>query len=205
MFAVIRTGGKQYKVAKDDIIIVEKLLGKPGEKVQLGDVLMLGEEGKAPTVGTPLVEKAAVTAEVIEQGKGDKVIVFKKKRRHNYRRTKGHRQEQTTLKVIEVSTNDTKPAAKKTATKKPIKYPKVGPVKYTMPIPFSGVPAKTGKPTIPSIRYNEIVNNPSFQPNNIPISITTNVCIVIGTGQKGTCTLDENAKINVPINIKDIF
>ena len=80
MFAVIRTGGKQYKVAKDDIIIVEKLLGKPGEKVRLGDVLMLGEEGKAPTVGTPLVEKAAVTAEVIEQGKGDKVIVFKKKR-----------------------------------------------------------------------------------------------------------------------------
>ena len=118
MFAVIRTGGKQYKVAKDDVITVEKLLGKPGEKVKLGDVLMLGEEGKAPTVGTPLVEKAAVTAEVIEQGKGDKVIVFKKKRRHNYRRTKGHRQEQTTLKVIEVSTNDTKPAAKKTATKK---------------------------------------------------------------------------------------
>ena len=63
MFAVIRTGGKQYKVAKDDVITVEKILGEPGEKVQLGDVLMLGEEGKAPTVGTPLVEKAAVTAE----------------------------------------------------------------------------------------------------------------------------------------------
>ena len=118
MFAVIRTGGKQYKVAKDDVITVEKLLGKPGEKVKLGDVLMLGEEGKAPTVGTPLVEKAAVTAEIIEQGKGDKIIVFKKKRRHNYRRTKGHRQDQTTLKVIEVSPNGTKPAAKKTATKK---------------------------------------------------------------------------------------
>ncbi len=118
MFAVIRTGGKQYKVAKDDIITVEKLLGEPGEKVQLGDVLMLGEEGKAPTVGTPLVEKASVTAEVLEQGRGDKVIVFKKKRRHNYRRTKGHRQEQTTLKVLEVSANGTKTAAKKKATKK---------------------------------------------------------------------------------------
>ena len=118
MFAVIRTGGKQYKVAKDDIITVEKLLGKPGEKVQLGDVLMLGEEGKAPTVGTPLVEKASVTAEVLEQGKGDKVIVFKKKRRQNYRRTKGHRQEQTTLKVLEVSANGTKTAAKKKAPKK---------------------------------------------------------------------------------------
>ena len=118
MFAVIRTGGKQYKVAKDDIITVEKLLGEPGEKVQLGDVLMLGEEGKAPTVGTPLVEKASVTAEVLEQGKGDKVIVFKKKRRQNYRRTKGHRQEQTTLKVLEVSANSTKTAAKKKAPKK---------------------------------------------------------------------------------------
>jgi len=118
MFAVIRTGGKQYKVAKNDIITVEKLLGEPGEKVQLGDVLMLGEEGKAPTVGTPLVQKAAVTAEIVEQGKGDKVIVFKKKRRHNYRRTKGHRQEQTTLKVLEVSATGTKAAAKKAAAKK---------------------------------------------------------------------------------------
>ena len=123
MFAVIRTGGKQYKVAKDDIITVEKLLGQPGEKVQLSDVLLLGEEGKSPTVGTPLVQKAAVTAEIIEQGKGDKVIVFKKKRRHNYRRTKGHRQEQTTLKVLEVTstgakTGAKKPSAKKIATKK---------------------------------------------------------------------------------------
>ena len=118
MFAVIRTGGKQYKVAKDDIITVEKLLGQPGEKVQLSDVLLLGEEGKSPTVGTPLVQKAAVTAEIIEQGKGDKVIVFKKKRRHNYRRTKGHRQEQTTLKVLEVSSTGAKSAAKKPSAKK---------------------------------------------------------------------------------------
>ena len=118
MFAVIRTGGKQYKVAKDDIITVEKLLGEPGEKVRLGDVLMLGEEGKAPTVGTPLVQKAAVTAEIVEQGKGDKIIVFKKKRRHNYRRTKGHRQEQTILKVLEVSATGATAAAKKPAAKK---------------------------------------------------------------------------------------
>ena len=118
MFAVIRTGGKQYKVAKDDIITVEKLLGQPGEKVQLSDVLLLGEEGKSPTVGTPLVQKAAVTAEIIEQGKGDKVIVFKKKRRHNYRRTKGHRQEQTILKVLEVSSTGAKPGAKKPSAKK---------------------------------------------------------------------------------------
>ena len=118
MFAVIRTGGKQYKVAKDDIISVEKLLGEPGDTVQLGDVLMIGEDGKAPTVGTPLVEKASVTAEIVEQGKGDKVIVFKKKRRHNYRRTRGHRQELTVLKVLDVSPTGAKAAAKKPAAKK---------------------------------------------------------------------------------------
>jgi len=120
MFAVIRTGGKQYKVAKDDVISVEKLLGEPGETVQLDDVLMIGEDGKAPTVGTPLVDKAAVFAEVLEQGKADKIIVFKKKRRHNYRRKRGHRQDQTVLRVLEVSPTGTKPkaAAKKAAPKK---------------------------------------------------------------------------------------
>jgi len=73
MFAVIRTGGKQYKVAKDDVISVEKLLGEPGDTVELGDGLMIGKDGKAPTVGTPLIEKAAVFAEVVNQAKGDKI------------------------------------------------------------------------------------------------------------------------------------
>ena len=78
MFAVIKTGGKQYKVAKDDVISVEKLLGEPGDRVKIAEVLMLGEEGKSPTIGAPLIEKACVTAEIIKQAKGDKVIVFKK-------------------------------------------------------------------------------------------------------------------------------
>ena len=120
MFAVIRTGGKQYKVAKDDIITVEKLLGEPGDTVEVGDVLMIGEDGKAPTVGTPLVDKAAVFAEVVEQTKSDKVIVFKKQRRQGYRRTRGHRQNVTVLKVLDVSPSGAKPkaAAKKAAPKK---------------------------------------------------------------------------------------
>ena len=120
MFAVIRTGGKQYKVAKDDVISVEKLLGEPGDTVELGDVLMIGEDGKAPTVGTPLIEKAAVFAEVVNQAKGDKIIVFKKQRRQGYRRKRGHRQDLTYLKVLEVSPTGTKPkaAAKKAAPKK---------------------------------------------------------------------------------------
>ncbi|MDV7338150.1 50S ribosomal protein L21 [Terasakiella sp. A23] len=98
MFAIVKTGGKQYTVAENDVIVVEKLAGEAGSEIKLEDVLLVGAEGKT-TVGTPLVKGASVTAEVIEQGKGDKVIIFKKKRRQQYRRTKGHRQEQTVLRI----------------------------------------------------------------------------------------------------------
>ncbi len=111
MFAVIRTGGKQYRVAKDDTIIVEKLLGEPGSMVELSDVLMIGDDSKAAVVGAPLVDKAAVFAEVLEQSRADKILVFKKNRRKNYRRTKGHRQEQTVLRILDVSPTGTKPKA----------------------------------------------------------------------------------------------
>lgn len=123
MFAVIRTGGKQYRVAKDDRIVVEKLLGEPGAMIELSDVLMIGD-GKATTVGAPLVDKAAVFAEVLEQSRADKIIVFKKNRRKNYRRTKGHRQEQTVLRILDVSPTGTKPKAPaKAAPKKEEKAP----------------------------------------------------------------------------------
>lgn len=98
MFAIVKTGGKQYTVAENDVIVVEKLAGEAGSEIKLEDILLVGAEGKT-TVGTPLVKGASVTAEIIEQGKGDKVIIFKKKRRQNYRRTKGHRQEQTVLRI----------------------------------------------------------------------------------------------------------
>lgn len=98
MFAIVKTGGKQYTVAENDVIIVEKLAGEAGSEIKLEDVLLVGADGKT-TVGTPLVKGASVTAEVIEQGKGDKVIIFKRKRRQQYRRTKGHRQEQTVLRI----------------------------------------------------------------------------------------------------------
>ena len=98
MFAVIRTGGKQYRVAPDDVIQVEKLAGEPGSSVTLGDVLMVGE-GADARAGAPLLAGAAVTAEVVEQRLGDKVIIFKKKRRHNYRRKRGHRQHLTVLRI----------------------------------------------------------------------------------------------------------
>ena len=98
MFAVIQTGGKQYKVAKDDIIIIEKLDGEAGGKITFDDVLMHGAAGDVK-VGAPLVAGASVTGEVLEQRKGDKVIVFKKKRRQNYRRKQGHRQFETVVRI----------------------------------------------------------------------------------------------------------
>ncbi|MTI08836.1 50S ribosomal protein L21 [Rhodospirillaceae bacterium RKSG073] len=118
MFAVIKTGGKQYRVAKDDVIKVEKLEGEAGSEIVLDHVLLVGD-ADSQTVGAPVVEGAAVKAEVISQKKDDKVIVFKKKRRHNYRRKKGHRQEITVLKVTDIVASGAKKAsAPKAATKK---------------------------------------------------------------------------------------
>jgi large subunit ribosomal protein L21 len=108
MYAVIRTGGKQYRVAKNDIISVERLAGAPGEILELNDVLMLGDGGNV-TVGAPLVAGACVGAAVLEQAKGDKVLIFKKNRRHNYRRKNGHRQDLTVLRITEILTDGKKP------------------------------------------------------------------------------------------------
>jgi large subunit ribosomal protein L21 len=101
MFAVIRTGGKQYKVASGDVIAVEKLAGEPGATLELAEVLMVGD-GAAISTGTPLVAGATVSAELIEHRRADKIIVFKKKRRQNYRRKNGHRQHQTVLRITEI-------------------------------------------------------------------------------------------------------
>lgn len=102
MFAVIKTGGKQYKVAKDDVFNVEKLAGDAGETVVFDQVLMVGGEGAA-TVGAPLVEGASVKAEVVAQTRGPKVITFKKRRRkHSSARKRGHRQQLTRIRITEI-------------------------------------------------------------------------------------------------------
>lgn len=116
MYAVIQTGGKQYRVANGDVITVEKLEGEAGSQLSIEPVLMVND-GKATQVGAPVVEGASVAVEVVEQTRGDKIVVFKKKRRQGYRRTMGHRQELTVLRVLDVAG---KPAAKKkAAAKKP--------------------------------------------------------------------------------------
>ena len=116
MYAVIQTGGKQYRVAKDDVIKVEKLAGEAGATVELDQVLMLGN-GADTTVGAPLVDGARVVATVLEQKRDAKIIVFKKKRRKNYRRTRGHRQDLTVLRITDVLAAGAKAAKAKAETK----------------------------------------------------------------------------------------
>ena len=113
MFAVIKAGGKQYRVAAQDTLRVDRMKGEPGEIVQLGEVLMLG--GDNVTLGTPTVAGASVAAEVLEQGRGPKVIAFKKRRRKNSRRKRGHRQEYSLVRITEILTGGAKPSKEKKA------------------------------------------------------------------------------------------
>ena len=112
-FAVIRTGGKQYKVAANDLVRIEKIAGDAGEVVTFENVLMVGD-----AIGTPLVEGALVAGEVVEQLRDKKVIIFKKKRRQGYRRKNGHRQELTLVRITEILTGGAKPSGKKAAAPK---------------------------------------------------------------------------------------
>jgi large subunit ribosomal protein L21 len=109
MFAIIRTGGKQYRVAPGDRLEVEKVAGEAGDIIEFGEVLMVGGNG-SPSIGVPLVAGATVAAEVLAQARGDKIIVFKKKRRKNYRRKRGHRQMLTAVRITEILTDGQKPS-----------------------------------------------------------------------------------------------
>jgi large subunit ribosomal protein L21 len=108
MFAVVRTGGKQYRVAPGDKIVVEKLDGQAGERITLGEVLLAGDGGKLQST-----DGLTVAAEIIAQAKGDKVTVFKKRRRHNYRRKQGHRQQHTILRIVAIGDHKAEKAPKK--------------------------------------------------------------------------------------------
>src|SRR5271169_5381966 len=107
MFAVFKTGGKQYRVAAEDVLKVDKVKGAPGEIVEFGEVLLLG--GDSVTLGAPTIAGATVAAEVLDQARGPKIIAFKKRRRKNSRRKRGHRQEFTLLRITEILTDGKKP------------------------------------------------------------------------------------------------
>ena len=137
MFAVIKTGGKQYRVATDDVLTLEKLDGDAGETVQFTEVLAVGD-GADVTLGSPRVEGAMVTADVVEQGRAKKVIAFKKRRRQNSRRKRGHRQLLTTVRIREILTDGAKPSAEPTKKQSaPAKAPKTEP-KAESPAPGAG-------------------------------------------------------------------
>jgi len=120
MFAVFKTGGKQYRVAADDVLKVATVKGEPGEIVEFGEVLVVG--GDSVTLGTPTISGATVAAEVLEQGRGPKIIAFKKRRRKNSRRKRGFREEFTLLRITEILTDGKKP--RKEARPKRAKAPK---------------------------------------------------------------------------------
>jgi large subunit ribosomal protein L21 len=108
MFAVIKAGGKQYRVAEDQVLKVEGVEGEPGTIVQLAEVIMLG--GDTPQLGNPTISGASVAAEIIEHGRGPKVIAFKKRRRKNSRRKRGHRQDFVLIRISEILTDGAKPS-----------------------------------------------------------------------------------------------
>ncbi len=121
MFAVIKAGGKQYRVAEDQVLKVEGIKGEPGTIVQIGDVIMLG--GDTPQIGSPMIEGASVAAEILDHVRGGKVIAFKKRRRKNSRRKRGHRQDFVLIRISEILTQGAKP----TKGPKPKPEPKAKP------------------------------------------------------------------------------
>jgi large subunit ribosomal protein L21 len=120
MFAVIKTGGLQYSVAEEQVVRIGRIAGEPGQIVQIGDVLMLG--GDTPQLGTPSVAGASVAVEIVEQSRGAKVIAFKKRRRKNSRRKRGHRQDYTVVRISEILTGGASPT--KAAKGRPERKPK---------------------------------------------------------------------------------
>ena len=120
MFAVIKAGGKQYRVAAEDVIRIDRVVGEPGQVIEFGEVLLLG--GDTPQIGAPTISGAMVAGEVLQHTRGDKVIAFKKRRRKNSRRKRGHRQEYSLVRITEILTDGAKPSKK--AKGKHVRKPK---------------------------------------------------------------------------------
>ena len=146
MFAIIRTGGKQYRVAEQDLITVDKISGQPGDAVQFGEVLLLG--GENVVVGSPMV-----AGEMVEQGRGEKVIAFKKRRRKNSRRKRGHRQEFSVIRITEILTEGRKPTPAEAAPRAEVapRAPRAEPPALALqPAAAQPAPPAQAKPTAPA-------------------------------------------------------
>ena len=159
MFAVVRTGGKQYRVHPGDKIVVEKLDGSAGDKITLGDVLLAGDGGSLKDT-----KGLTVAAEIVAQAKGDKVTVFKKRRRHNYRRKKGHRQQHTILKIVAIGDHKAEKKAAPKAEAAPVeRAPKASKAK-----PDSAPAEVEATPTENPAPNNEAAANPPAQSTDAP-------------------------------------
>ena len=156
MFAVVRTGGKQYRVAPGDKIVVEKLDGNAGDKVTLGDVLLAGDGGNLQKT-----DGLTVAAEIVAQAKADKVTVFKKRRRHNYRRKKGHRQQHTILKIVAIGDHKHVPSKAEGAEKKAAPKAEAAPAKDSAK---PAAPAKEKGGITPSEGAGDIAGKPTESP-----------------------------------------
>jgi large subunit ribosomal protein L21 len=168
MFAVVRTGGKQYRVAPGDKIVVEKVAGNAGDKVTLGDVLLAGDGGSLKST-----DGLTVAAEIVAQAKGDKVTVFKKRRRHNYRRKKGHRQQHTILRIVAIgdvkADKKSAPKAEKASTGETSTKAAAAPAKEKGAItPEEGAGDIAGKPTESPAPAKESEANPPAQSVDAP-------------------------------------
>ena len=142
MFAVIKTGGKQYRVAPEDVIRIDRVDGQPGEVVAFGEVLVLG--GDTPILGAPMIAGATVAGEVLQHTRGDKVIAFKKRRRKNSRRKRGYRHEFSVVRITEILTDGAKPA--KEPPPRPKREPKPKAPEAEAEAEGEAKPAKTAKP-----------------------------------------------------------
>lgn len=149
MFAIVRTGGKQYRVAAGDKIVVEKLAGAAGDTITLSDVLFAGDGGE-----TKSTDGLTVSAEIVAQAKADKVTVFKKKRRHNYRRKRGHRQQLTILKIVAIGGK--KPASKAEGAEKKADKAEAAPTPKAEAAPKPEAPVKGGPVASPEATAEEI-------------------------------------------------
>jgi large subunit ribosomal protein L21 len=162
MFAVVRTGGKQYRVHPGDKIVVEKLDGNAGDQITLGDIVIAGDGGDLKST-----DGLTVAAEIIAQAKGEKVTVFKKRRRHNYRRKKGHRQQHTILKIVAIG--DQKEQKKTTPKAESAPKSDAAPAKASKAKPSSAEPATVdATPTENPAPNNEAAANPPAQSTDAP-------------------------------------
>ena len=145
MYALVKTGGKQYRVSKDDTILVERIVAEEGAEVILNDIVMIGDGDKV-TIGMPRVDGAAVSATVLRQTRGPKIVIFRRKRRKNHRRTQGHRQDLTLLKINDIAEDAKKLAPAKPVAKKAASKVETAKSKATKKAPAKKVAAKKASP-----------------------------------------------------------